>query len=124
MMTQDLEAVATLLAPEAMRTGGKAPGGRAALMAWLRQRMLGMSNTVALEGVSLPVDRLEIYAFDDLGGEGRRARPLEMAPGDVLLRMPVQWPRGRGERLMNEVILLLLRPQGARWLIAGIQEEG
>ena len=70
------------------------------------------------------VDRIERYAYDDLGGPGAPARPAEMREGEILVRVPVATPRMGSDRSLGDVVVLLLRRDGERFLIAAFGQEG
>jgi hypothetical protein len=70
------------------------------------------------------VEQAEVREYDDLPATGRDARPPEMQPGDVLVRVPMTAPLSNGERLFDDVLVLLLRRDESRALrIAGIGER-
>jgi len=46
-----------------------------------------------------------------------------MRPGDLLVRVPVATPRAGAEPLFGDVVVLLLRREGAAFKIAGEGEE-
>ena len=69
------------------------------------------------------LDRIERYAYDELGTSGAPDRPPEMQPGDLLARVPIATPRIGAEPLFGDVVVLLLRREDGRFKIAGVAEE-
>ncbi|MGH7281498.1 MAG: hypothetical protein ACRELY_08255 [Polyangiaceae bacterium] len=77
-----------------------------------------------LEGSTVAdLDSMQRYGFDDLGGPGREPRPPEMRAGDQLVKVNVLEARVAGERYFGDSITFLLRRDGARYRIAGIEEK-
>lgn len=77
-----------------------------------------------LEGSTVAdLDSLQRYGYDDLGGPGREPRPPEMRVGDQLVKVTVLEARVGGERFFGDSVIFLLRRDGARYRIAGIEEK-
>lgn len=55
------------------------------------------------------LERAELREYDDLPPAGPRSRPPEMNPGDILVRIPMTAPLSNGERLFDDVLVLMLR---------------
>ena len=55
------------------------------------------------------LERAELREYDDLITTGPRSRPPEMTPGDILVRIPMTAPLSQGERLFDDVLVLILR---------------
>lgn len=101
--------------------------------ATLREELRGRVRAFEAAGVSsVGVEAVERHDFRDLGaGAGARPRPLEMRPGDVLVRVHLAVPRvGASVRLFAPVVVLLWRWEedadapGRRVLrVAGYDEE-
>lgn len=98
-------------------------GGRDTIAASLRARFAARDYG-KIRGLEVAhVDRAEVREYEDLPAAGARARPHEMLPGDLLLRVPMTAPLSNGERLFDDVLLLLLRRDARGQLrIAGIGE--
>ncbi len=77
-----------------------------------------------LEGSTVAdLDSMQRYGYGDLGGPGREPRPSEMRPGDQLVKVTVLEARVGGERYCGDNVVFLLRRDGARYRIAGIEEK-
>ncbi len=55
------------------------------------------------------IERIDRFFYRDLGDGGARARPSDMRPEDILVRVHLLLPRPGGERLFGDVVVLLLR---------------
>jgi hypothetical protein len=55
------------------------------------------------------VERIDRFFYRDLGDGGARPRPSDMRPDDILVRAHLLLPRPSGERLLGDVVVLLLR---------------
>lgn len=55
------------------------------------------------------LERAELREFDDLPQAGPKSRPPEMTAGDILVRIPMTAPLSNGERLFDDVLVLMLR---------------
>lgn len=122
---EDLDALETMLDPEAVALDPRARRSRAGVVeAWrARFKQLDYGHIAGTEIVSL--DRVEHFESEDLGVPGAPQRPDVMRPGDLLVRAPVTTPRVAGERYFGDTILLLLRRQeGGGFVIAGVAEDG
>jgi hypothetical protein len=98
------------------------PGERSVLELWrARLRTFDYGRLAGAEVAQ--VDRIERFAYADLGGPGEPERPAEMQPGDLLARVPVATPRVGSEQLFGDAVVLLLRRDGRGFKIAGFGEE-
>jgi hypothetical protein len=69
------------------------------------------------------LERAELREFDDLPAAGPKSRPPEMTAGDILVRIPMTAPLSNGERLFDDVLVLMLRrDQKAQLKIAAMGE--
>jgi hypothetical protein len=68
-------------------------------------------------------DRIERFAYEDLGSAGAPDRPPVMKRGELLVRFPVETPRIASEQLFGDTMTLLLRRDGRTYKIAGVGEE-
>jgi hypothetical protein len=117
-----LDAAAQLLAADATALDARGRGGRAMLVESWRVRMQqhDYSRLVGLE--VFRTDKIERFDFDELGRADTPARPLEMRPGDVFVRVPIETARVAGERFFGDTITLLFRREDARWKIGAFGE--
>ena len=100
---------------------------RAALLQALRVRYQQHAQEYrAIREDIARLDRVERWAFDDLGPSTDPPRPPEMRKGDVLVRVPLdpQLSPSTGEPLFRSTLTLLLRRGADRVLrIAGLGES-
>lgn len=116
------EGVNVLLTPDA--TDLYARWGRDQILAKLRERFTRLEYQ-KIRGLEVAhVERAEVREYDDLLPTGARARPADMAPGDVVVRVPMTAPMSNGERLFDDVLVLMLRREKGQLKIAGIGETG
>jgi hypothetical protein len=98
--------------------------GRAALVESWRLKMQNLDYKKLAGAEIARFDRIERYAYAEVGLPGSPARPNEMRPGDVLVRVPTSIPRTGAEQLFPETIVLLLRRDDTTKLrIAGVGEN-
>ena len=64
-------------------------------------------------------DKIELLTFDEMKGK----RPAAMQAEDVLARIPIQSPRLGTEAFFPDVVILLLRRDKGRYVIAAIDEQ-
>jgi hypothetical protein len=90
-----------------------------------RLRLFEATHTDAVQ-----VDRIDRFAYDDLDERGPHPRPSDMRPGDILVRAHLLLPHPGGERLLGDIVVLLLRweddpnPSGQKNLkVAAFDEE-
>jgi hypothetical protein len=76
------------------------------------------------------IERIDRFFYRDLGERGTRPRPSDMRPEDVLVRAHLLLPRPNGERLLGDVVVLLLRweddpnvSSGRNLKVVGYDEE-
>jgi hypothetical protein len=103
-----VEALAALLAPDAGPIEARARGPGALQEAW-RQRLRAREYK-HLEGLELVrPERIEHYAWGELGGPDAPSRPADMRPEEIYVRVPLEVTQLAGERYFDGVIVLLLR---------------
>lgn len=96
--------------------------GRTALVDSWRQR-LRQHAYHHLEGLELVrPERIEHYAYDELGGPDAPARPPGMRAGEVYVRVPLEVTQIAGEKYFDDVIVLLLRREEGTYKIAAYGE--
>ena len=77
-----------------------------------------------LAGVEVArVAQIEKHDYETLGVSGGPARPSEMRPGDLYIRVPIATPRVGTDQLFGDVLVLLLRREDGRLKIAGQSDE-
>lgn len=119
---ESVEGVLALFTPDA--TDLYARGGRAELSQGLRTRFARLEYQ-KMRGLEVAhFERVEVREWGDLLATGVRARPVEMAPGDVLVRIPMTAPMSNGERLFDDILVLLLRRDNGHVKVAGFGETG
>jgi hypothetical protein len=121
---EQVEGVLVLLTPDAVDLYAR--WGRDQILQKLRERFTKFKGAYQkLRGLEVAhVERAEVREWGDLLPSGPRARPAEMAQGDVLVRVPLTAPMSNGERLFDDVLVLMLRRDKGQLKIAGIGETG
>jgi hypothetical protein len=97
----------------------------------LREELRGRIHAFEVAGVSSArIDGIERFDYRDLDEAGARARPREMRPDDVLVRVHVSLPRSAAVKLFAAVVVLLFRweedmdaPGKLALRVAGYDEE-
>lgn len=97
--------------------------GREQIIQKLRERFQRLDYT-KMRGLEVAhLERAELREYEDLPAAGPHGRPPEMMPGDVVVRIPMTAPLVGGERLFEDVLVLMLRRDAHGQLkIAGIGE--
>lgn len=67
-------------------------------------------------------ERIERYGWDDLAAPDSPARPPDMKPDELYVRVPIETTRLGGERIFGDTMLLLLRREEGRYRIAAYGE--
>jgi hypothetical protein len=120
--TESVPAVLATMTPDVV--GLYTHASREQLRAELQRRFSALEFQILRGADVAHVEDAEVREYDDLPATGRDARPPEMQPGDVLVRIPMTAPLSNGERLFDDVLVLLLRRDESRTLrIAGIGER-
>jgi hypothetical protein len=121
---EDEPALAQLLTQDAASLGRPSPGSsRQQLMDVWRTKLRSFEYQ-RLAGVEIArISQLERHTFETLGAPGTPARPAEMRPGDLYIRVPIATPRIGSEQLFGDVLVLLLRREDGRLKIAGQADE-
>jgi hypothetical protein len=116
-----LEGLASLLAPDAGPIEARARGPGALQEAW-RQRLRAREYK-RLEGVELVrLERVEHYAYGELGSPDAPARPADMRPDELYVRVPLEVTQLAGERYFDGVIVLMVRADEGRARIVAYGE--
>jgi hypothetical protein len=118
-----LDALAALLTPDAGPLEARAKGRGGLIEGW-RQRMHA-HEYARLAGMELVrPERIEHWEREDLGAPGAPKRPPEMLPGEVYVRVPLEVTTVAGEKLFDDVLLMILRPEEGKFRIAAYGETG
>ncbi len=119
---EDEQALNQLVATEASQLG-RHGSTRAQLMETWRTKMRNLEYQ-RLAGLEIArISQLERHTYETLGVPGAPARPPEMRPGDLYVRVPIATPRIGSEQLFGDVLILLLRREDGRLKIAGQADE-
>ena len=118
---ESVDQLALLLTSDAGPIEARARGRGPLVDAW-RQR-LHAHEYKRLAGVDLVhPERIEHYGWRELSAPSAVPRPAEMRPEELYVRVPLEVTRIGGERLFGDVILLLLRREGSRYLVSAYGE--
>jgi hypothetical protein len=116
-----LDGLSELLTSDAGPLEARARGPGALVEAW-RQR-LRAHEYKHLEGLDLVrPDRVEHYAFGELGGPDAPARPADMHPDEIYVRVPLEVTQVAGDKLFEGTIVLLVRGEHGRARITAYGE--
>ena len=120
---QSLEALVALLTSDAGPIEGRGHGRGPLVEAW-RQRLRTheYSRLTGMEIVRL--DRIERWTYDELGSSDAPARPAEMRPGEIYVRVPFEVTHLGNEKLFEDVLELVLRREEGHYRIAAYGEVG
>ena len=118
---EDLDALVELLAQEATSLGRG--GGKAQLVDLWRARLNGFEYQ-KLAGLEIArFAKIDVHTYESLADSARPARPNEMRPSDVYVRVPMATARASPDPLFGDVLVLLLRRENGRLKIAGQADE-
>lgn len=116
-----LDSLVGLLAPDAGPLEGRSRGRTALAEQW-RQR-LQAHDYARLQGVELVrPERIERWTWDELDAPLAPARPIDMQPGEVYVRVPIEVTHVGGERLFGDVAVFVLRRSSGELRIASYGE--
>ena len=119
---EDDQALIQLLAQEAVSLGRQGSSRPQLIEIW-RTKMKSFEYQ-RLAGLEVArVSQIERHTFETLGAPGAPARPSEMRPGDLYIRVPIATPRVGSEQLFGDVLVLVLRREDGRLKIAGQADE-
>lgn len=118
---EDIEALRQLLSPDATPLGRA--GGRQQLIELWTTRIKTFEYQRLAGSEIARTSKLEKYTYETMGGPNAPARPPEMRPGDLYVRVPIATPRIGTEQLFGDFLVLLLRREEGRLKIAGQLDE-
>jgi hypothetical protein len=119
---ESLDQLATLLTNDAGPIESRSRGRGALVEAW-RQR-LHTHEYRRLAGTELVrPERIARYDWDDLDAPGSPARPPDMRPDELYVRIPIEVTRVAGERLFGDTIVVLLRREEGKYKVAAYGEQ-
>jgi hypothetical protein len=97
--------------------------GRGPLVETWRQR-LRAHEYGRLAGLELArPERIERWAYDELGVPGAPARPPEMRPDEVYVRVPLETTHLGSEKLFEDALMLVLRREEGHYRVAAYGES-
>jgi hypothetical protein len=118
---ESIDALVALLAPDAVLLDGSERSHATLVETW-RQR-LRAHDYARLSGAEvLRADRVQRWAWDELGTPESPARPPGMRPSDLLVRAPLEVTRVAGERVFGDVMIMVLRHEDGKLRIAAYGE--
>jgi hypothetical protein len=122
-VTENLDALADLVTPDAA-VPNKSSGTQPLVDFW-RSRMRHLHYQSSASEVLYQEGDVESYRYADLEEPlpGRPARPSGMAPGDVLIRVPMRVVQNATERLFGSDLTFVLRPSRGRLRIRQLIED-
>jgi hypothetical protein len=116
-----LEALAALLTSDAGPIEARGRGRGPLIENW-RQR-LHAHEYARLAGVDLiRPERVERWTWDELGASDGPSRPPDMQPDELYVRAPVEVTHLGNEKVFEDVIVLLLRPEDGRYKVSAYGE--
>ena len=112
-----LEGLIALLTTDAGALDTRARGRGALVESW-RQR-LHAHEYARLAGTELfRPDRVERWSYDELGASDAPARPADMRPDEIILRIPVEVTHVQNEKLFDDFVVLVVRLEDGRYKIS------
>ena len=122
--TENVEALAALFTPDA--SWSNPSRGRAAVPALghFRDRFRKLDYGRWASASLFVAGEAQVLTYDDFDAlPSRGPRPVEMRPGDVLVRGRVASPRAGYDRLFGDEMTVVVRPSGDRYRIALLVED-
>jgi hypothetical protein len=118
---ESLDALSALLTADAGPFEARARGRAAVVESW-RQRLRAHPYG-RLAGMELVrPERIERWDAEDLGSADAPARPPDMRPGELYVRVPLEVSRIAGERFFGDIIVMLVRREEGKYRIAAYGE--
>jgi hypothetical protein len=124
VVTENVEALSDLATTEATMAARGRTGTPSLVDHW-RARMRHFRYRALAGDMLYQEADIELYRYEDLEAPlpGRPLRPPEMAPTDVLLRVPILIVRSGSERVFGDDILFHLRRDKGRYVIRQLIED-
>ena len=122
--SESLDGLAELLTADARPFDAHAPGRDALLEAWRQRLHAHRYNRLGGTDLVRP-ERIEQWDFDELSPAAALpfpARPREMRPGELYVRVPLETTGVAGEKLYGDVIQLLVRREDGKCKIVAYGE--
>jgi hypothetical protein len=118
---ESIDALSSLLTPDAGPFEARARGRAALIESW-RQRMRAHPYGRLAGADMVRPERIEHWDLDELAWSNAPARPPDMRPGEVYVRVPLEVTRLAGEKLFSDVIVLVVRREDAKYRIVAYGE--
>ena len=116
-----LDALVVLLTPDAGPIEARSKGRAALVEAW-RQRMHAHEYG-RLAGMELVrPERIQRWDREELGVPGAPKALPDMLPGEVYVRVPLEVTTIAGDKLFDDVLVMVLRPDGGTFRVAAYGE--
>jgi hypothetical protein len=121
---ENVEALSELVTSDATVTARGRTGAPSLLDHW-RARMRHFRYRALASEILYQEADIELYRYEDLETPlpGRPLRPPEMAPTDVLLRVPILVVRAGSDRVFGDDILFHLRRDKGKFVIRQLVED-
>jgi hypothetical protein len=121
---ENMDAMSELATNDATQTT-RARSGTPGLIDHWRARMRHFRYRAVASELLYQEGDIELYRYEDLDPPlpGRATRPPEMAPTDVLLRVPILVVRAGSDRVFGDEMLFHLRRDKRRYLIRQVIED-
>ena len=118
---ESIDALVALLTPDAGAIDGSEHGHATLVDGW-RQR-LRAHDYARLAGTDiLRPDRIQRWAWDELGAPDAPPRPASMRPAEIYVRAPLEVTRIAGEKVFGDVMVMVLRREDGKLRIAAYGE--
>jgi hypothetical protein len=124
VVTENVEALSDLATSDATMAARGRTGTPSLVDHW-RARMRHFRYRTLASDILYQEADIELYRYQDLEAPlpGRPLRPAEMAPPDVLLRVPILIVRAGSERVFGDDMLFHLRRDKERYVIRQMIED-
>jgi hypothetical protein len=124
VVTENMDAMAELVTSDATLAARGRSGSPSLVDHW-RARLRHFRYRAVASEILYQEGDVELYRYEDLEPPlpGRTMRPPEMAPTDVLLRVPILVVRAGSDRVFGDDMLFHLRRDKRRYLIRQVIED-
>jgi hypothetical protein len=122
---RDMDAIGSLVSEQAVTLDGRgAHGNRDALLTMIFATLRAHDYSKIAPADIASADRLERFSLADLEAL-KKKKPEPMKPLDVLVRIAMPAVRGTTDKLFEDYVLLLVRPEGGKLrVVTKIEESG